>query len=95
MAQVIVKKRAEEKSASIDSQVLFQLQAPEGLTPQVLVKGAAIEKDKSQSIKKKLKKVFNKVKLNAKITEEVKCINAVNANIDTKMLGYRNNLINF
>ena len=95
MAQVIVKKRAEEKSTSIDSQVPFQLQAPEGLTPQVLVKEAALEKVKSQSIKKKLKKVFNKIKLNAKITEEVKCINAVNANIDVKMLGYRNNFINF
>jgi len=95
MAQAIVKKQAEEKSASIDSQVPFQLQAPEGLTPQVLVKEAAMEKDESQSIKKKLKKVFNKVKFNAKITKEIKNINIVNANIDTRILAYRNNLINF
>ncbi len=95
MAQAIVKKQAEEKSASIDSQVPFPLQAPEGLTPQVLVKETAIEKVESQSIKKKLRKVFNKVKLNAKITEEAKCINAVNANVDTRILAYRNNLINF
>ncbi len=95
MAQAIVKKQAEEKSASIDSQVPFQLQAPEVLRPQVLVRKAAIEKLESQSIKKKLKKLFNKVKLNAKITEEVKCINVVNANLDTRILAYRNNLINF
>ena len=95
MAQTIVKKQAEEKSASIDSQVPFQLQAPEVLRPQVLVKETAMEKDESQSIKKKLKKLFNKVILNAKITEEVKCINVVNANLDTRILAYRNNIINF
>ncbi len=95
MAQTLAKKQAEEKTATIDTQVLFQLQAPEVLKPQVLVKEAAIEKVESQSIKKKLRKVFNKVKLNAKITEEVKCINAVKANLDAKILAYRNNLIKF
>jgi len=93
MAQAILKNKPEEKTATIDSQVLFQPQAPEVLKPQVLVKEAALEKLKSQSIKKKLRKVFNKVKLNAKITEEVKCINAVNATLDAKI--YRNNLIKF
>ena len=87
--------QAEEKSASIDSQVLFQLQAPEVLKPQVLVKEAALEKDESQSIKKKFKKVFKKVKLNAKILEEVKCINDVKAQNDARMMGYRNGLYNF
>ena len=95
MAQAIVRKQSEEKTATIDSQVLFQLQAPEVLKPQVLVKEASIENLESQSIKKKLRKVFNKVKLNAKITEEVKCINVVNANLDAKILAYRNNLIKF
>ena len=95
MAQAIVKNQSEEKTATIDSQVLFQLQAPEVLKPQVLDKEASIENLESQSITKKLKKVFNKVKLNAKITEEVKCINAVNANLDAKILAYRNNLIKF
>jgi len=95
MAQAIIKKQPEEKTATIDSQVLFQLQAPEVLKPQVLVKEAALEKLESQSIKKKLRKLFNKVKLNAKITEEVKCIKAVNANLDAKILAYRNNLIKF
>ena len=95
MAHAIVKNQSEEKTATIDSQVLFQLQAPEVLKPQVLDKEASIENLESQSITKKLKKVFNKVKLNAKITEEVKCINAVNANLDAKILAYRNNLIKF
>lgn len=95
MAQATVRKQSEEKTATIDSQVLFQLQAPEVLKPQVLVKEASIENLESQSIKKKLRKVFNKVKLNAKITEEVKCINAVNANLDAKILAYRNNLFKF
>ena len=87
--------QAEEKSASIDSQVLFQLQAPEVLKPQVLVKEPSMKKDESQSIKKKLKKVFEKVKLNAKITEEVKCINDAKAQNDARMMGYRNGLYNF
>ena len=95
MAQTLAKKQCEEKCASIDNDIHFQLQAPEVLKPQVLVKESVLEKDESQSIKKKLRKVFNKVKLNAKITEEVKCINAVNANLDAKILAYRNNLIKF
>jgi hypothetical protein len=86
--------QAEEKSASIDSQVLFQLQAPEVLKPQVLVKEAAIKKADSQSIKKKLKKVFEKVKLNAKITEEIKCINDVKVQNDSRMMDYKNGLYN-
>ncbi|MHA1535059.1 MAG: hypothetical protein ACTSP8_10070 [Promethearchaeota archaeon] len=95
MAQAIVKKQAEEKSASIDSQVPFQLQAPEVLRPQVLVKETAMGKDESQSIKKKLKKVFSKAKLNVKITKEVKYINEKKANLDTRILTNRKNLNNF
>ena len=90
--------QAEEKRASIDSQVLFQLQAPEVLKPQVLVKEAMMEKDESQSDKKehkkKLRKLFSKISLNAKITEEVKCINNVKANLDTNILAYGNYRLN-
>ena len=85
--------QAEEKRASIDSQVLFQLQAPEVPTPQVLVTEAAMEKKKSQTISKKLRKLFKKAYLNARITEEVKCIKAVKANVDTSL--YRNYRTNF
>ena len=58
MVQALEKK---EKSASNDNHILIQLQAPEVLKPQVLVKEAAMEKLDSQSIKKKLKKMFSKV----------------------------------
>ncbi len=87
--------QAEEKSASIDSQVLFQTEAPEEPVPQVLVKEPRRKKAESHSIKKKLKKMFIKISLNAKITEEVKCINDVKANLDTKILAYRNSFFNF
>lgn len=84
--------QAEEKQASINSQIYFQIQAPEVATPQVLVKEPAMEKGESPIIKKKLRKVFNEVKLNAKITEEVKCIKYVKANLDTKVFTHINNL---
>ncbi|NVM43672.1 MAG: hypothetical protein HWN79_02055 [Candidatus Lokiarchaeota archaeon] len=87
--------QAEEKSASIDSKVLFQTKAPEVARPQVLFQEPEIKEAESQSIKNKLSKVFKNIKFNARITEEVKCINDMKANLDAKMLGYRNNLINF
>jgi len=92
----VIKKmaQAEEKSASIDSQVLFQTQAPEILESQVRVKEPAFEKAESQSIKKKLRKVFNNIKLNAKITDEIKCINDVKTRNDARIIGYRNGLMN-
>jgi len=87
--------QCEEKCASIDSQIHFQIQAPEVLKPQVLVTDVTLEKeDVSRSLKKKLRKVFNKVSLNAKITEEVKCINNVKVRNDTRTMGYRFGLMN-
>jgi hypothetical protein len=80
--------QAEEKSASIDNEILFQTQAPEVVGPQVLVQEFEVEASKSRS---KIKKLFN----NVRITQEVKCINDVKSRIDTKMIGYRNSLINF
>ena len=86
--------QCEEKCASIDSKIHFQLQAPEVLKPQVLVKEPDLEKGESHSIKKKRMKLFHKVHLNAKITEEVKCINDVKARNDTRMMGHRFGLMN-
>ena len=80
--------QAEEKSASIDSQILFQTQAPEVVGPQVLVQESEVKKPESRS---KLKKLFT----NARITEEVKCINDVKARLDARMLSYRNSFINY
>ncbi len=87
--------QAEKRNASNKSNIFFQTEAPEVSRLQVLVKEPEKKKDESQSLKKKLRKIFSKVSLNAKITEEVKCINDVKAKLDTKLLGYRNNLINF
>ena len=83
--------QAEEKSASIDSQVLFQTLAPEAAIPQVLIKEPEQKKLESRTIKKKLRKVLN----NAKFTEEVKCINNVKAKLDARILNYRNSFMNF
>ena len=86
--------QCEEKCASIDSKIHFQLQAPEVLKPQVLVTEPVLEKGESYSIKKKRRKLFHKVHLNAKITEEIKCISDVKAYNDTRMMGYRTGLMN-
>ena len=94
MAQTLAENQCEEKCASIDSKIHFQLHPPEVLKPQVLVKEPALEKGESRSIKKKLMKMFSKVNLNVKITEEVKYINDVKARNDTKMMGYRTGLMN-
>lgn len=85
--------QAEEKQASMSSQIHFQIQAPEVLEPQVLVKGPEeleMEKEISPIISKKLRKLFDKVKLNAKITEEVKYIDCMKADLDRKI--YRNSI---
>jgi len=95
MAQTTEKRTTSKNHLEFNVPSLVQTQAPEVLMPQVQVIKASLEQDESQSIKKKLRKVFNKIKLNAKITQEVKCINALKANVDTRILGYRNNLINF
>jgi hypothetical protein len=88
--------QAEERRANASSQVLFQTQAPEERRPQVQVAEAAMEKimrDDSQPISKKLRKLFNKGKLNARFTEELKSIKSVKANIDANL--YRNYRTNF
>jgi len=88
--------QAEEKTASIGSQILFQTPAPEVYAPQVQVAEAAMEeimKDDSQLSSKKLRKLFNKGKLNARFTEELRSVKAVKANIDASL--YRNYRTNF
>ena len=83
--------QAKEKNTSTKNHFLIQPQAPEELEPQVLVKELEKKQPKSRSIKNQFKKLF----YNARITEEVKCINAVKARLDTKMLGYRSSFVNF
>jgi anion-transporting ArsA/GET3 family ATPase len=88
--------QAKERSANASSQIPFQDQAPEVRRPQVQVAEVAMDKamrDESQPISKKLRKLFNKVKLNARYAEELKNIKSVKANIDASL--YRNYRTNF
>ena len=87
--------QAKENYTIIHCDILSQLQAPEALKPQVLVKEAAVEKEESQLIKKKLRKLFRKGKTNAKITKELKSIKGMKANLDSKVMSYRNYQTNF
>ena len=87
--------QAEKRNACNDTHILVQLQAPEVLKPQVLVKEAPLEKPKSQSIEKRLRKVFNKFKYNARISEEKVSINNYKGQVDAKLLGTRNSTRNF
>ena len=87
--------QAKENCSIIHCDILSQLQAPEALKPQVLVKEAAVEKEESQLIKKKLWKLFRKGKTNARITKELKSIKGMKANLDSKVMSYRNYQINF
>ena len=88
--------QAKERSANAISQIPFQDQAPEGRRPRVQVTEVAMEKiikDESRSISKKLRKLFNKAKLNAKFSAELKNIKSVKGNIDAS--SYRNYRTNF
>ena len=87
--------QAKKRNASNDTHILFQLQAPEVLKPQELVREAPLEKPKSQSIEKRLRKLFNKFKYNARISEEKVSINNYKGQVDAKLLGTRNSTRNF
>ena len=86
MAQV------EKRNTSNDNHILIQLQAPEVIAPQVLITEVPLEKPKpkSQSIEKRLRKVFNKFKHTARISEEKVSINNYKGQVDAKLLGTRN-----
>ena len=72
-----------------------QDQVPEVLKSQVLVKAAPKNQAKLQAPKKKLLKVFAKIKYNARISEEKVYINNYKGNLDAKLLGARNSMLNF
>ena len=95
MAQAIVKKTISKDDIEIADPISAQNQASEVLKPQVLVKAALKNQAKLQSPKKKLLKVFAKIKYNARISEEVICINKYKGNLDAKLLGARNSMLNF
>jgi len=80
--------QAEERNSRTTSHILIQLQAPEAATPQVLVTEPALKKDDSQSDEKKLR---NKL---SKLFSKGKSIDDVKANIDAKVMAYRNYQVN-
>jgi len=95
MAQALEKKTSSKVDIEIADPISAQDQVPEVLKPQVLVKAAPKNQAKLQSPKKKLLKVFAKIKYNARISEENVCINIYKGNLDAKLLGARNSMLNF
>jgi len=95
MAQALVKKTSSKDDIEIADPISAQDQVPEVLKPQVLVKAAPKIQTKLQSPKKKLLKVYAKFKYNARISEEIICINNYKGNLDAKLLGARNSMLNF
>jgi hypothetical protein len=95
MAQAIVKKTISKDDIEIADPNSAQDQAPEVLKPQVRVKAALKNQAKLQTPKKKLLNVFKKIKYNARISEEIIYINNYNGNLDAKLLGARNSMLNF
>jgi hypothetical protein len=95
MAQVLEKKTISKDDIEIAHPISAQDQAPEVLKPQVQVKAALKNQAKLQSHKKKLLNVFKKIKYNARISGEVICINNYKGNLDTKLFGARNSMVNF
>jgi hypothetical protein len=95
MAHAIVKKTISKDDIEIADPISAQDQVPEVLKPQVLVKAAPKNQVKLQSPKKKLLKVFAKIKYNARILEENICINNYKGNLDAQLFGARNFMLNF
>jgi hypothetical protein len=79
---------AEKRNSRTTSHILIQLQASEAAIPQVLVTEPALKKDDSQSDEKKLR---NKL---SKLFSKGKSIDDVKANIDAKVMAYRNYQVN-
>ena len=95
MAQASEKKTISKDDIEIADPITAQDQVPEVLNPQVLVKAAPKNQANLQSLKKKLLKVNAKIKYYARISEEVININNYKGNLDAKLLGARNSMLNF
>ncbi len=94
MAQAIKKTNA-RNHLECDCQAIAQNLAPEVELPQVQVKTTEEAKVESSSLSNKLLRVFNKTKYNARISEEKVGINKYKRQVDSKLLGARNSMLNF
>jgi len=95
MAHAIVKKTISKVDIEIADPISAQDQVSEVLKPQVLIKAAPKNQAKLQSPKKKLLKMFAKINYNARISEEMVCINKYKGQVDAKLLGIRNSVLIF
>jgi len=87
--------QAKEKNTISENHFLIQSQALEELKTQGLGNIPARDKDESQSIEKKSRKLFGKIKFKVRKSEEKVSIQKYKAQLDTKLLGARNSMINF
>ena len=94
MAQAIENKSISKNHLEYDLQALTHNLALEVDIPQVLVITTEEAKVESQLPKNKLLRVFNKIKYNARISEEKVCINKYKGQVDAKLLGARNSMLN-
>ena len=94
MAQAIVKKTISKNHLECDLPVLAQNLASEVLEPQVLFLINEEANVESSLLRNKLLRVFNKIKYNARISEENICINKYKGQVDAKLLGARNSMLN-
>ena len=95
MAQASEKQTISKNHLECDCPVLAQCLVPEVESTQVLVLTTDEAKVKSRLPKNKLLRVFNKNEYNARITEEKISINKYKGQVDARLLGVRNSMLNF
>jgi len=95
MAQAIEKKPICKDPLECHCQALTQNQTLEELMPRVLVLTIEEPEVESSSLSNKLLRMFNKFKYNARISEEKVGINMYKGQVDAKLLGARNSMLNF
>ena len=94
MAQAAEKKTISKNHLEYDLPALIQNLAPEALESQVLVLTTEEAQVESSSLSNKVLRVFNKIKYNARISEEKDCINKYKGQVDAKLLGARISMLN-
>lgn len=95
MAQATGKKTISKNHLECDLPSLAQNLALEEQESQVLVLNNEEAKVDSSLPKNKLLRVFNKIKYKARISEEKGGINKYKGQVDAKLLGARNSMLNF
>ncbi|MBY9014071.1 MAG: hypothetical protein KGD68_00120 [Candidatus Lokiarchaeota archaeon] len=95
MAQAAEKKTICKKHLKCDLPALTQNLAPEGIQSQVLVLTTEGERVESSLRTNKLLREFNKIRYNARISEEKVLISKYKWQVDAKLLGVRNSMLIF